>query len=305
MRTSVPAASAATRLRGGGKKIGALCSLKDWLRRVQIWITLLCEYPALRRVYKSHEANGFFQYGSMPRSFDSIGEHDAMAQLLALRRESRCGPFSSTLSFKQDGAVLPTYLPVEQGAAAALGAVCLAAADLYEARTGRAQELEVRQTASGLMTASYLYFYAQPSGEWKGCHGFDQTMAAEGTVKPHRKAYLCGDGRHIFLHGGFPKLKKGITDFFGCATRTGDRSSRERACSRAACTACTSLVGLTHSAWRRVAGECTVESIGSKCLEWDAEALEAAMQRRYAPSAAPRSLVALPVALPVVRRAPL
>ena len=33
-----------------------------------------------------------------------------------------------------------------------------------------------------------------PSGRWKGLHGFDGTMAAEGTVKPHRKAYECAVG---------------------------------------------------------------------------------------------------------------
>merc|ERR1719240_623927 len=133
-----------------------------------------------------------------------------------MRRRPRAAPFASELRFLADGPVLPTYLPVEEGAAAALGAAALAAADLYEARTGRAQEVKVRQSGSGLMTASYLYMYAQPSGEWKGCHGYDQTMAAEGTVKPQRKAYECKDGRHIFLHGGFPKLKKGLTDFLGC-----------------------------------------------------------------------------------------
>jgi len=92
------------------------------------------------------------------------------------------------------------------------------------------------------MTASYLYFYTQPSGEWKGCHGFDATMAAEGTVKPHRKVYECADGRHIFLHGGFPKLKKGLTDFLEC--------------------------------------ECTVKAMSDKVKRWKADDLEEAMQRR-------------------------
>ena len=109
-------------------------------------------------------------------------------------------------------------------------------------RTGRAQEVEVSQTAAGLMTASYLYFYAQPSGEWGGCHGFDQTMAAEGSVKPQRKAYLCGDGRHIFLHGGFPKLKKGLTDFLKC--------------------------------------ECKVDEMAAKVAEWKSDDLERAMQAK-------------------------
>jgi len=214
----------------------------SWLNRVQIWFALLFEYPALRRVYLSHKADGFFDYGTMPRSFKHMDEHEAHAQLMTMRRQPRDGPFASTLRFKQDGAVLPTYLPVEQGAASTLGAVSLAAADLYEARTGRPQEVVVKQTASGLMTASYLYFYAQPSGEWRGCHGFDATMNAEGSVKPHRKAYTCADGRSIFLHGGFPKLKKGITDFLDC--------------------------------------ECTVEAIGAKTALWKADKLEAAMQRK-------------------------
>ena len=83
---------------------------------------------------------------------------------------------------------------------------------------------------------------AQPSGKWKGLHGFDGTMAAEGTVKPQRKAYQCKDGRWIFLHGGFPKLKKGLTDFLAC--------------------------------------ECTVPAMSAACAKWDAEALETAMQAK-------------------------
>ena len=117
-----------------------------------------------------------------------------------MRRLPRAGAFTSELRFLDDGPVLPTYLPVEEGAAAALGAAALAAADLYEARTGRSQRVDVRQSGSGLMTASYLYMYSQPSGEWKGCHGYDQTIAAEGSVKPQRKAYECKDGEYIFLH---------------------------------------------------------------------------------------------------------
>ena len=230
------------RLRGGGKKKIGPGGLFSFLNRVQLWFTLVFEYPELRRVYLSHKADGFFDYGAMPKSFKRMDEHEAHAQLMALRRQPRDGPFASTLRFKQDGAVLPTYLPVEQGAASSLGAVSLAAADLYEARTGRPQDVVVKQTASGLMTASYLYFYAQPSGEWAGTHGFDATMNAEGSVKPHRKAYLCGDGRHIFLHGGFPKLKKGITDFLDC--------------------------------------KCTVDAIGAKTLEWTAPKLEMAMQKK-------------------------
>lgn len=187
------------------RQIGPLLSFRDFWRRLTIWLSLLREYPEVRLVYKKHRADGFFAYGDAPKDFSKLNEHDAMVRLLSMRRKmpaSRETParvhFHSTLRFHADGAVLPTYLPVEEGAAAALGALSLAAADLYELRTGRAQQVVVRQTAAGLLTASYLFFYAQPSGKWGGCHGFDQTMAAEGSIKPHRKAYQCAGSRQTF-----------------------------------------------------------------------------------------------------------
>jgi hypothetical protein len=122
-------------LRGGGKKTLGPGGVLSWIKRLQIWFTLILEYPALRRVFLSHKMDGFFDYGTMPRSFQHMSEHEAHQQLMAMRRQPCDGPFASTLEFRQDGAVLPTYLPVEQGAASSLGAVSLAAADLYEART--------------------------------------------------------------------------------------------------------------------------------------------------------------------------
>ncbi|KAL1508640.1 hypothetical protein AB1Y20_004736 [Prymnesium parvum] len=228
------------------RHLGPLVSFRDVWKRLSIWLSLILEYPSVLTVYRRHRADGFFAFGAKPASFRRLSEHEATKRLLALRRTPASSPgaaaFGSTLRFVADGAVLPTYLPVEEGAAAALGALSLAAADLYELRTGRAQEVEVRQTAAGLMTASYLYFYAQPSGQWGGCHGFDQTIAAEGSVKPQRKAYECADGRHIFLHGGFPKLKKGLTDFLQC--------------------------------------ECTVAQMSEKVARWNADELERAMQAK-------------------------
>ena len=224
------------------KRNGGLLNFGDFMKRAGLWFSLLAEYPRVRKVFSAHKADGFFEYGHVPSKFAQLGDHEATEQLLAMRRRPRAAPFSSELIFIGDGPVLPTYLPVEEGSASALGACALAAADLYEARTGRSQPVKVRQSGSGLMTASYLYCYAQPSGTWQGCHGYDQTMAAEGTVKPQRKAYECKDGRHIFLHGGFPKLKKGLTDFLKCA--------------------------------------CTVDEMSAKCMEWEAADLEMAMQRK-------------------------
>ena len=70
------------------------------------------------------------------------------------------GGFGSTLAFVDDGSVLPTYLSVEHGAGAALGALGLACADLFELRTGEAQRVTVSRTAAGLATAGYLFIEA-------------------------------------------------------------------------------------------------------------------------------------------------
>jgi len=219
------------------KKLGPFESFGDLLQRFQCWIKLLREYPKLVSVFEEHKANGWFDYGTPPERFDALLSHVATKVLLGLRKHRR---FKSTLEFEADHAILPTYLPIEEGAAAAIGAVSLAAAELFELRTGRAQRCVVSQSGAGLTTAQYLFVYVQPSGKWGGLHGFDGTMAAEGTVKPQRKAYECSDGRWIFLHGGFPKLKKGLTDFLQC--------------------------------------ECTVPAMSAACKKWTADELETAMQ---------------------------
>ena len=219
--------------------LGPFVTWKDVRVRLKCYLKVLFEYPRLVSVYTKHRDDGWFQFGAAPESFGALHEHPAVRKLLALRGQHGC---KSTLEFEADHPILPTYLPIEEGAAAAIGAVSLAAAELFEERTGRAQRVVVNQSGAGLTTAQYLFIYAQPSGKWKGLHGFDGTMAAEGTVKPQRKAYECRDGRWIFLHGGFPRLKKGLTDFLQC--------------------------------------ECTVEAMGAGCRLWDAPALETAMQAK-------------------------
>jgi len=135
----------------------------------------LLEYPRLVAVYEEHKASGWFDYGQPPRSYSDLKSHAATQALLGLRKQRT---FKSTLEFEADHAILPTYLPIEEGAAAAIGAVALAAAELFELRTGRAQRCVVSQSGAGLTTAQYLYIYVQGSGKWGGLHGFDGTMAA-------------------------------------------------------------------------------------------------------------------------------
>ncbi|KAH8074665.1 alpha-methylacyl-CoA racemase [Aureococcus anophagefferens] len=177
------------------------------------------------------------------RRYEDLGSHVAFAQLEALRaRKNDGGAFASTVTFAGDFPVLPTYLPIEEGAAACLGILGLAAADLHELRGGSSQEVTVRQSDAGLSTAGYMFLDVEPDGNYGGCKGFEGTIDQEGKVNPVRKAYEAGDGSHVFLHGGFPKLKRGILDFLDAAP--------------------------------------TVESIGAAVKKWKGADLEAAMQAK-------------------------
>lgn len=223
--------------------------------RLHVWFHLLGEYSKMRAVFTAHDAEGYFAYGA-PGAYGDLFQHVATQRLLSFRASRGAGGaddegssggvapgggFHSTLHFEDDGSVLPTYLPVEHGAGAALGALGVAAADLFELRTGEAQAVTVRRSDAGLATAAYLFIHVAPGGAYEGCDGFASTIEQEGKVNPVRKAYTCKDGRSVFLHGGFPKLKKGILDFFG---------------------------GI----------EPKVEAIAKACADWDSHALEAAMQ---------------------------
>lgn len=205
--------------------------------RARTWFRLLSEYEELKRVYEDHEAAGFFQYGAPSPEFAALQNHPAFAELDKLRRGGQ-----STIDFVGDFPVLPTYLPIEQGAGACLGALGLAAADLHEARGGKPQTVRVSQSDAGLSTAGYMFLEVEPGVGYAGLNGFEATIAQEGAVNPVRKAYECGDGSAIFLHGGFPKLKQGLLDFLDA--------------------------------------EPTVDSIGSKVAEWQGAELEAAMQAK-------------------------
>ena len=202
----------------------------DLLLRATTWYRLVSEYDDMKAVYDSHAAEEFFIYGQPAASFEQVVTHPAFLELLAMRRVS--GEGFSSVSFLPDGATLPTYLPVEEGAGAALGMLGLALADLWSLRGGPPQQVSVSQTGAALSTAGYLFLEVAPHAPTKyaGCRGFEGTIAQEGVVNPVRKAYrVGGDGSWIFLHGGFPKLKKGILRFLNVSEAVGGGSDKEAA----------------------------------------------------------------------------
>ena len=130
----------------------------DLSLRAATWWRLISEYDAMVAVYESHVAEEFFVYGKPSDSFAAISSHPAFLELDALRRplsisQAADGRGTSRVRFVEDAAVLPTYLPVEEGAAACLGALGLAVADLWQLRGGPPQEISVSQSGAALSTA--------------------------------------------------------------------------------------------------------------------------------------------------------
>ena len=236
----------------------AIITQGDFILRTTTWWRLVNEYDGMKAIYDQHVTDGFFAYGEPAKSFDAVDEHPAFRELLHLRR-LKDDKNLSTIQFVADGATLPTYLPVEEGAGAALGMLGLALADLWSLRNQPTQQVSVSQVGAALSTAGYMFLEVAPHAptNYVGCRGFEGTIAQEGVLKPStnssprlimpssrflpwrrvsgvvnpvRKAYrVGGDGSWIFVHGGFPKLKKGILRFLNVSEAIGGGKDKNAA----------------------------------------------------------------------------
>jgi crotonobetainyl-CoA:carnitine CoA-transferase CaiB-like acyl-CoA transferase len=96
--------------------------------------------------------------------------------------------------------VLPTSIPIEDMASAALGAVGLAVEALWEERGGTPQTVTVNRSAAGLSmeSADYLRVDGQTIDRWDPVTGFYPTL----------------NDSWVYLHGNFPHLRDGLLDLF-------------------------------------------------------------------------------------------
>ena len=111
--------------------------------------------------------------------------------------------------------VLPTRFLLATAGAAALAAVGLAAADLWQLRTGRRQRVSVDLRAAGVAVRSdrYLSIDGRPSPrEWEPIMGF----------------YRARDDRWVMVHANFPHHRDGALRLLGCSARPGQRCPRGR-----------------------------------------------------------------------------
>jgi crotonobetainyl-CoA:carnitine CoA-transferase CaiB-like acyl-CoA transferase len=100
--------------------------------------------------------------------------------------------------------VLPSSFAVGAAMQASVAASALAAAEIWRARTGKAQRVGVDMRAAGIAARSERYFTVDggPAPElWDKIAG----------------AYQCGDGRYVRLHTNFPHHRDGVLKILDCA----------------------------------------------------------------------------------------
>lgn len=97
--------------------------------------------------------------------------------------------------------VLPTGLPIGPMACAALGATGLAAAALWQSRSGKLQRVgvDMRAATLAMTSATYLRVNGEPVKSWDPVTGY----------------YPVRDGQWVYLHGNFAHLRDGLLKLFG------------------------------------------------------------------------------------------
>ncbi|MFA6265503.1 MAG: CoA transferase [Pseudolabrys sp.] len=100
--------------------------------------------------------------------------------------------------------VLPSSFAVGTAMQASVAASALAAAAIWQDRTGKTQRVAVDMRAAAIAARSerYLTIEGKPAPElWDKIAG----------------AYRCGDGRYVRLHTNFPHHRDGVLKLLGCA----------------------------------------------------------------------------------------
>lgn len=128
--------------------------------------------------------------------------HNALQSLLPIGGWTDA--HAATVSFTGEGdPVLPTPYRIATAGAATLGAVGLAASDLWETRTGRRQNLSVdlRQATASLRSGHYLKI------------GDGELSAKRNSIMG---VYPTKDGRWSYVHANFPNHRAAALSVLGC-----------------------------------------------------------------------------------------
>lgn len=106
--------------------------------------------------------------------------------------------------------IYESHYPIAEVAAAAIGLVGSAAAELHTRRGGRPQQVSVSVVDAARSLSSFKYVR------------LDGINPQSGAGNPTIGAYRCGDGAWVYLQGGFPHLRERILHVLGDPEPTAD-----------------------------------------------------------------------------------
>ncbi len=133
---------------------------------------------------------------------NEIGPREALDQILDTVGWDRIP--SSHVKFTGSDPILPTNLKVGGAGAATIAACGLAAADLWELRSGRRQDvsMDVRSAAMSMRSSRYVHIVGEETKPaWDALSGF----------------YRTADDRWVQLHCNFAHHREGTVALLGCA----------------------------------------------------------------------------------------
>ncbi|HLZ71601.1 MAG TPA: CoA transferase [Dehalococcoidia bacterium] len=120
-------------------------------------------------------------------------------------------PLNPAPTFSGADPVFPLALRIGEAGAAAIAATGVAAAELWRLRTGRTQSVHVAVDAAAAAMRGNQYLRREQEG------GGDAPLAAAGRIPGAGGGiYRTGDGRWIYLHGGFEHHRARIRKLLQC-----------------------------------------------------------------------------------------
>ena len=114
-------------------------------------------------------------------------------------------PSGGKIDIEGHDPVYPTPFKLGKAAATALAAQGVAISAIWQQRSGRAQTIKVDKAAAAISLKSVAHLRQQ------GC-----PVSYPDPAYPLTDFFRCKDGRFIFLHAGYPKLRDGLLKLLNC-----------------------------------------------------------------------------------------
>ncbi|MEK9725443.1 MAG: CoA transferase [Rhodospirillaceae bacterium] len=144
-----------------------------------------------------------------------MSAHDAFQEIMAVR--GRGLPPESQVTITGADPVFATPFRIGETVAAVLAGIGVAVSDLWELKTGRAQDaaIDVRHAAATLKSTAFM-LRPDDAGGWRTVESAEH-LAMRGITQP----WPTKDGRYALPHFGLPNLRERMLKVLGCEPTPG------------------------------------------------------------------------------------